>query len=191
MHLILASSSPYRRMLLERFGLPFDTSSPAIDESALPEEAPAQTAERLSLEKARAVAAHHPSALIIGSDQVAYLGPTCFGKPGTIDRAIEQLTRMRGQTVIFHTGLALLNARTGHTQVRGVPTQVRFRNLSDAEIRRYVEREMPLDCAGVAKVESLGITLLEALSGDDPTALIGLPLIALSEMLRAEGLMLP
>jgi len=191
MRLILASTSPYRAMLLERLEIPFDTTAPNVDESALEDEHPAHTAERLSADKARAVAAHHASGLIIGSDQVAYMGHQRFGKPGTVERAIEQLKHMRGNTVIFHTGLALINARTGHCQVRGVPTQVRFRDLSEAEIIRYVEREMPLDCAGAAKVESLGITLLEALSGDDPTALIGLPLIALCDMLRAEGIELP
>ncbi|QID17755.1 septum formation inhibitor Maf [Nitrogeniibacter mangrovi] len=191
MHLVLASTSPYRRMLLERLELPFDTAAPDVDESPLPGEHPAQTAERLSADKARAVAHHHPSALIIGSDQVAYMGATRFGKPGTVERAVDQLRRMQGRTVVFHTGLALFNARTGHTQIRGVPTQVRFRSLDDAEIERYVHREQPLDCAGSAKVEGLGITLLEALSGDDPTALIGLPLIALSDLLRAEGIALP
>ncbi|WP_230971575.1 Maf family protein [Nitrogeniibacter aestuarii] len=191
MQLILASTSPYRAMLLERLQLPFDTAAPNIDEAPLAGEHPAQTAERLSADKARVIAARHSSALIIGSDQVAYMGARQFGKPGTVERAIEQLRQMSGQTVTFHTGLAVINARTGHTQIRGVPTHVRFRSLSDQEISRYVEREMPLDCAGAAKVESLGISLLEALSGDDPTALIGLPLIALCDMLRAEGLDLP
>ncbi|WP_227814639.1 Maf family protein [Nitrogeniibacter aestuarii] len=191
MQLILASTSPYRAMLLERLQLPFDTAAPNIDEAPLAGEHPAQTAERLSADKARVIAARHSSALIIGSDQVAYMGARQFGKPGTVERAIEQLRQMSGQTVTFHTGLAVINARTRHTQIRGVPTHVRFRSLSDQEISRYVEREMPLDCAGAAKVESLGISLLEALSGDDPTALIGLPLIALCDMLRAEGLDLP
>lgn len=191
MQLILASTSPYRATLLERLQLPFETAAPNIDEAALAGEHPAQTAERLSADKARVVAAHRASGLIIGSDQVAYMGARQFSKPGTVERAIEQLRQMSGQTVTFHTGLAVINARTGHTQIRGVPTHVRFRSLSDREISRYVEREMPLDCAGAAKVESLGISLLEALSGDDPTALIGLPLIALCEMLRAEGLELP
>lgn len=122
---------------------------------------------------------------------MAYLGSEVFGKPGTEARAVAQLQRMRGQTVVFHTALALLNTRTGHLQVEGIPTQVRFRNLSDDEIRRYVAKEQPLDCAGSAKSEGLGITLLDAMPGEDPTALIGLPLIALSRMLRAEGLELP
>ena len=191
MKLVLASTSAYRKMLLERLHLPFDTDRPETDEAPLPGEAPAATAERLAAEKARAVAARWPDALIIGSDQVAYLGSEVFGKPGTEARAVAQLQRMRGQTVVFHTALALLNTRTGHLQVEGVPTQVRFRNLSDDEIRRYVAKEQPLDCAGSAKSEGLGITLLDAMPGEDPTALIGLPLIALSRMLRAEGLELP
>ena len=191
MKLVLASTSAYRKMLLERLHLPFDTDRPETDEAPLPGEAPAATAERLAAEKARAVAARWPDALIIGSDQVADLGDQVFGKPGTEARAIAQLQRMRGQTVVFHTALALLNTRTGHLQVEGIPTQVRFRNLSDDEIRRYVAKEQPLDCAGSAKSEGLGITLLDAMPGEDPTALIGLPLIALSRMLRAEGLELP
>ena len=191
MKLVLASTSAYRKMLLERLHLPFDTDRPETDEAPLPGEAPAATAQRLAAEKARAVAARWPDALIIGSDQVAYLGSEVFGKPGTEARAIAQLQRMRGQTVVFHTALALLNTRTGHLQVEGIPTQVRFRNLSDDEIRRYVAKEQPLDCAGSAKSEGLGITLLDAMPGEDPTALIGLPLIALSRMLRAEGLELP
>jgi septum formation protein len=191
MRIVLASTSPYRRMLLERLELPFELARPDIDESPLADESPAQTAERLSVEKARAVAAGRDDALIIGSDQVAHMGPLRFGKPGTVERAIGQLRQMSGQSVIFHTGLALLNTRSGHVQVRGIPTEVRFRQLDDAQIERYVAREMPLDCAGSAKVEGLGITLLDALAGDDPTALIGLPLIALSAMLRAEGVQLP
>lgn len=191
MQIVLASTSPYRKELLDRFGLPFVTARPETDETPLPDEHPAATAERLAVDKARAVAEAHPEALIIGSDQVAYLGNQQFGKPGTVDRAIAQLRQMSGQTVIFHTAVALLNARTGAFSCEGVPTRVRFRHLSDAEIRRYVEREMPLDCAGSAKSEALGITLLEALSGDDPTALIGLPLITLARLLRQEGIQLP
>lgn len=191
MKLVLASTSAYRKMLLERLHLPFDTDRPETDETPLPGEAPTATAERLAAEKARAVAGRWPDALVIGSDQVAHLGDEVFGKPGTEARAIAQLQRMRGQTVVFHTALAVLNTRTGHLQVEGIPTQVRFRNLSDDEIRRYVAKEQPLDCAGSAKSEGLGITLLDAMPGEDPTALIGLPLIALSRMLRAEGLELP
>lgn len=191
MKLVLASTSAYRKMLLERLCIPFDTDRPETDETPLPGEAPPATAERLAAEKARAVAPRWPGALIIGSDQVAYLDGEVFGKPGTEARAIAQLQRMRGRTVTFHTALALLNTRSGHLQVEGVPTRVRFRDLSDDEIRRYVAKERPLDCAGSAKSEGLGIALLDAMPGDDPTALIGLPLIALSRMLRAEGLELP
>jgi len=191
MQLVLASTSRYRKELLERFGLPFLTARPETDESPLPSEHPAATAERLAVDKAWAVAPAHPEALIIGSDQVAYLGQEQFGKPGTVERAVEQLRRMSGQTVVFHTAVALLNSRTGTFSCEGVPTRVRFRHLGDDEIRRYVEREVPLDCAGSAKSEGLGISLLEALSGDDPTALVGLPLIALARLLRQEGVQLP
>ncbi len=191
MKLVLASTSAYRRMLLERLSIPFELARPDTDETPLAGELPDATAERLAAEKTRAVATAWPDALIIGSDQVAHIGDEIFGKPGTEARAIAQLQRMSGRTVVFHTALALLNTRTGHLQVEGIPTRVRFRALGDDEIRRYVAKEQPLDCAGSAKSEGLGISLLEALSGDDPTALIGLPLIALSRMLRAEGLELP
>ena len=189
--LILASTSAYRRMLLERLGIPFTVERPEVDETPLPGETPSATAMRLALDKARAVAARHPDALVIGSDQVAHIRDTVFGKPGTSESAIAQLQAMRGQTVVFHTALALIDNRDGHTLQDSVPTSVRFRMLSDDEIVRYVAREQPLDCAGSAKSEGLGISLLDALSGDDPTALIGLPLIALSRMLRARGLQLP
>jgi septum formation protein len=191
MKLVLASTSAYRRMLLERLQLPFETARPEVDESPLPGEHAAATAERLAIAKARAVAPAHPGALIIGSDQVAHLGDEVFGKPGSEARAIAQLQRMRGRTVAFHTALAVLDTRSGRIQCEAVPTLVRFRELGDDEIRRYVAKERPLDCAGSAKVEGLGISLLDALSGDDPTAIIGLPLIALSSMLRAEGVELP
>ncbi len=191
MKLVLASTSAHRRTLLERLTIPFAVARPDTDETPLPGETPAATAERLAAEKARAVARDWPDALIIGSDQVAHMGNEVFGKPGTEARAVEQLQRMSGQTVIFHTALALLNTRSGRIQVEGVPTSVRFRTLGDEEIRRYVAKERPLDCAGSAKSEGLGIALLDALSGDDPTALIGLPLIALCRMLRAEGVDLP
>ena len=191
MKLVLASTSAYRRELLDRFGLPFEIARPDIDESPLPDEAPRATAERLAIGKAKAVAAQFDDALIIGSDQVASLGELRFGKPGTVERAVAQLRSMSGRTVIFDTVLAVLNTRSGQIQVDTVPTEVRFRPLSDGEIVRYVERERPLDCAGSAKSEGLGITLLDALSGDDPNALVGLPLIALARMLRNEGLTLP
>lgn len=189
--LVLASTSIYRKALLERFGLSFETARPEVDESPLAGEAPPATAERLAVAKARAVTSRHPGALVIGSDQVAYLGQETFGKPGTVERAIEQLTRMSGRSVVFHTALCLLDASTGRFQLEGVPTEVRFRTLSRAEIERYVAAERPLDCAGSAKSEGLGITLLDALRGDDPNALVGLPLIALARMLRNEGVALP
>lgn len=191
MKLVLASTSTYRRMLLERFQTPFETASPKVDETPLPGETPPATANRLAIEKAQAVALNHPDSLVIGSDQVAHIGDEVFGKPGTVERAVAQLRRMSGQTVTFHTALAVVNTRNGHVRSENVPTFVRFRNLDDDEIRRYVDKERPLDCAGSAKSEGLGITLLESLSGDDPTALIGLPLIALSRLLRAEGIQLP
>lgn len=191
MKLVLASTSTYRRMLLERLQLPFVIARPDVDETPLPGEAPPATANRLALAKARAVAKEFEDALVIGSDQVAHMGGEIFGKPGTEARAIAQLQRMSGRSVIFHTALALINTRSGAVHADSVPTEVRFRKLSDAEIVRYVEREQPLDCAGAAKSEALGITLLDALSGDDPTALVGLPLISLARMLRAEGLLLP
>ncbi|MCK6374964.1 MAG: Maf family nucleotide pyrophosphatase [Zoogloea sp.] len=191
MKLVLASTSAYRRELLQRFGLPFEVARPDIDESPLPGEHPRSTAERLAIEKARAVAGNFTDALIIGSDQVAAMGDIRFGKPGTVERAVAQLKQMSGQTVVFHTALALLNTQTGDAQIDVVPTEVRFRTLSDDEIVRYVEKERPLDCAGSAKSEGLGITLLDALSGDDPNALVGLPLIALARMLRREGVALP
>lgn len=191
MKLVLASTSAYRRELLQRFDLPFEVARPDIDESPLPGEHPRATAERLAIEKARAVAGNFTDALIIGSDQVAAMGDIRFGKPGTVERAVAQLKQMSGQTVIFHTALALLNTQTGDAQIDVVPTEVRFRTLSDDEIVRYVDKERPLDCAGSAKSEGLGITLLDALSGDDPNALVGLPLIALARMLRHEGVALP
>lgn len=191
MKLVLASTSAYRRELLDRFGLPFEIARPDIDESPLPDEAPRATAERLAIGKAKAVAAQFDDALIIGSDQVASMGEQRFGKPGTQERAVAQLRAMSGRSVIFDTALAVLNNRSGHIQVDVIPTEVRFRALSDDEIVRYVERERPLDCAGSAKSEGLGITLLDALSGNDPNALVGLPLIALARMLRNEGLTLP
>ena len=189
--LILASTSAYRKQLLERFGLPFEVARPETDETPLPDETPDTLAIRLAIAKARAIADHKPNALVIGSDQVACIGNEIFGKPGTIERAHAQLRRMSGQDVIFHTAVAVINSDTGKVQSTLVPTHVRFRALTTDEIERYVAAELPLDCAGSAKSEGLGITLLDALSGDDPTALIGLPLIALSRMLRNEGIALP
>jgi septum formation protein len=189
--LILASTSAYRKQLLERLGLPFDTDRPEVDESPLANESPTDTAERLAVAKARAVAARHPGSLIIGSDQVAHSGTERFGKPGTVERAIAQLQAMRGKSVFFHTALCLLDTRTDTFQLEGISTEARFRQLDDAEIVRYVERELPLDCAGSAKSEGLGISLLEYMRGDDPNALIGLPLIALCRMLRQAGITVP
>lgn len=189
--IVLASTSPFRRDLLSRLQVPFQAIAPDADETPLPDEHPATTAERLSVAKAKAVAHRFPAALIIGSDQVAYCGDTRFGKPGTRDNAIAQLRSMSGKTVIFHTGLCLLNASTGRIHLRGIPTEVRFRDLSDQEIMRYQDKENALNCAGSARSEGLGIALLEYLRGDDPNALVGLPLIALCDMLRAEGVELP
>lgn len=191
MKLVLASTSAYRRMLLERLCIPFEMARPEVDETPQPGETPAATADRLALEKAQAVAVRFENALVIGSDQVAHIGHEVFGKPGTVENAHVQLRRMSGQTVVFHTALALINTTTNTHHSISIPTEVRFRTLSDDEIVRYVAKEMPLDCAGSAKSEGLGITLLEALSGDDPTALVGLPLIELSRLLRAEGVELP
>jgi septum formation protein len=189
--LILASTSPFRRELLGRLQIPFDAVAPDVDETPLPGEDPTATAERLSVAKARAVAERYPEALIIGSDQVAYQDRQRFGKPGTRQNATAQLRAMSGKAVIFHTGLCLLNTTTGRIQVRGIPTEVRFRVLSDAEIKRYLDKEDALNCAGSARSEGLGISLLDYLRGDDPNALVGLPLIALCDMLRAEGVPLP
>jgi len=188
MQLVLASTSPYRRELLARLGLPFETANPETDESALPGEAPEATALRLSEAKARAVAKHFPEALIIGSDQVAHLNDQVFGKPGSHERATEQLKLMRGRTVTFFTGLCLFNSKTGKVHTRGVPVRVTFRDLSDGEIENYLRKEQPYNCAGSAKSEGLGIALIARLEGDDPNALIGLPLIALCDLLNNENI---
>ena len=189
--LILASTSAYRRELLARLQIPFEIADPQTDESVLPGEGPATTAERLAVAKAKAVANRFPDALIIGSDQVAFMGNQRFGKPLIRERAVEQLQSMRGRTVTFHTGLCLHNSASGRNQVCGVPTEVTFRQLSDEEIERYLDKEKPYHCAGSAKSEGLGIAMLSSMRGDDPNALIGLPLIALCGMLRAEGLQVP
>ncbi|MBQ5459871.1 MAG: septum formation inhibitor Maf [Rhodocyclaceae bacterium] len=189
--IILASTSPYRRELLARLRLPFTTAKPHVDETRLPGEAPAALASRLALAKAQAVAAQHPAAIVIGSDQVAHIGDEIFSKPGTAERARAQLRQMSGQTVLFQTALALIRQQDGIVLQESEPTEVRFRTLTDAEITRYVEMEQPLDCAGSAKAEALGISLLDALASDDPTAIIGLPLIRLTRMLRTLGVALP
>jgi len=185
--LILASSSPYRRELLSRLNLAFTVVSPDIDETALPSEAPQATALRLAQLKARAVAALHPHALIIGCDQVATLDGVQLGKPMSHDNAVAQLQRMRGRSVTFHSALCLLNATSGSIQVDNLPYQVEFRNVSDAQIENYLRIEQPYNCAGSAKSEGLGIALIASMTGSDPNALIGLPLIRLVTMLQNEG----
>lgn len=185
--IILASSSPYRRELMQRLRLPFTTVSPNIDETPLDHETPTDTALRLSVEKARAVAQSHPDALIIGSDQVATVDGAPIGKAGGFEQALVQLQAMRGRTAQFHSALCLYDARTAMHTARDIITHATFRNLPDEQLAAYLRIEQPYDCAGSAKVEGLGITLLEQVQSDDPTALIGLPLIALTEMLRAVG----
>ncbi len=185
--IILASTSPYRRELLARLGLPFAVANPQTDETPLPDESPESLALRLSEAKARAVASEFPDALIIGSDQVATVDGKIYGKPGNHERAVEQLRTLSGKTVNFFTGLCLYNARTGLAEVRGVPTLVGFRHLSDSEIENYLHREPAYNCAGSAKSEGLGIALLSSMQGDDPNALVGLPLIALCDLLRNQG----
>lgn len=185
--LVLASTSPYRRELLARLRLPFDTAAPETDESPLAGETPAQTALRLSEAKARAVAARFPTALIIGSDQVAHIGDRVYGKPMNHANAVRQLSEMSGRTITFTTGLCLLDATTGHADLRQVDTEVSFRELSAAQIERYLRLEQPYNCAGSAKSEGLGISLIAGLRGDDPNALIGLPLIALCDLLALHG----
>ncbi len=189
--LVLGSTSVYRRELLQRLRLPFTVAAPAVDETPLPGEPPAQLAQRLALAKAHAVATLHPEAVVIGSDQVADLAGQPLGKPGDHARATAQLQRMRGHTVVFHTAVAVVCHASGFAQTDLAPVRVRFRELSDAEIERYLRAEQPYDCAGSAKSEGLGISLLEAIDSDDPTALIGLPLIRTCRLLRAAGLVLP
>jgi len=186
--LILASTSRYRRELLERLRLPFEAMSPETDETPLPGEAPAQLAERLALAKARALATRFPDAVVIGADQVADVDGHAIGKPGTHARAVEQLRAMSGRTIVFQTALAVVRAAIGFAQVRRAPVAVRFRTLSDQEIETYLRAEEPYDCAGSAKCETLGIALLEAIDSDDPTALVGLPLIRTAQLLREAGL---
>ncbi len=191
--LILASSSAYRRELLSRLQLPFASMSPDIDETPLAAETPPATALRLARQKAEAIAAqlsHNEPTLIIGSDQVATLDDLQIGKPGNHDNALKQLQLMRGREVVFHTALCLLDTRTNATnplQIRDIETVVRFRDLSDAELDAYLRIEQPYDCAGSAKNEALGITILSSIRSDDPSALTGLPLIALTDMLRNTG----
>ena len=188
MKLILASSSPYRRELLQRLGIPFEVVAPDVDETPAPGETPQALVERLAIVKARTVAKQRSDALVIGSDQVAVYDGTIVGKPLTHDRAVEQLRRASGKTVTLYTGLALINGASGHTQSEVVPFRVAFRRLSEAQIENYLRKEQPYHCAGSVKSEGLGIALLERFEGDDPNALIGLPLIRLVRMLECEGM---
>jgi septum formation protein len=185
--LVLGSTSRYRRALLDRLGLPFEVAAPGVDEAALPGERPAMTALRLAEAKARAVASRYADALVIGSDQVADCDGRPVGKPGDRARAFEQLRALSGRTVVFHTGLALVDAASGRCHRELVDVASTFRTLGDAEIARYLDREQPYDCAGSVKSEALGIVLFDRIASDDPTALIGLPLIALARLLRLEG----
>lgn len=186
MKLILASTSPYRRELLERLKIPFEVFAPNVDETPLPGETPEQTATRLAEAKARAGEANFPDALIIGSDQVATLDGLQLGKPHTHENATRQLRMMRGRSVVFNTALCLYNSQSGSVQNRMVPFTVTFRDLSDAQIEHYLTKEQPYNCAGSAKSEGLGIALIARMEGDDPNALIGLPMIALIDMLQNE-----
>ncbi len=191
LRIVLASSSTYRKALIARLGLDCRAVAPDIDECALPTEAPAATALRLAQAKARRIAEREPAALIIGSDQVAVMDTQQVGKPGTHAAAVLQLQAMSGKTVVFHTALCLLNSETNAVQLANVPTTVRFRKLNVAQIERYLQQDQPYDCAGSAKIEALGISLVEQVESDDPTALIGLPLIALVTMLQKEGIHIP
>ncbi len=186
--LILGSTSRYRRELLERLRLPFEVHAPDVDETPRPGERPAALAQRLALAKAQAVAALFPDAVVIGSDQVADLDGEPIGKPGTHERATGQLRSMRGRSVVFQTAVAVVRASTGYAGSALAAVTVRFRELTDAEIDHYLRAEQPYDCAGSAKVETLGIALVDAVESDDPTALIGLPLIRTATLLRAAGI---
>ena len=189
--LVLGSTSRYRRELLSRLRLAFDVAAPDVDETPQPGEAPRALALRLALAKARDVAARHRQAIVIGSDQVADLAGRPLGKPGTHERAVAQLRAMSGQTVVFQTALSVVCVATGFEQTDLAAVEVRFRTLNEGEIERYLRAEQPYDCAGSAKSEGLGIALLEAIHSDDPTALVGLPLIRTARLLRAAGCMLP
>ncbi len=187
MDLILASTSPFRRAVLEKLGIPFETASPEVDETPLPGESPAALVERLAIAKAQAVASKRDRGLVIGSDQIAVIDGEILGKPGSHEQAVEQLRRASGRRVTFLTGLALINAATGQVQSEVVPFHVVFRELTDSLIENYLRREQPYNCAGSFKSEALGIVLFERLEGDDPNTLIGLPLIRLVRMLESEG----
>lgn len=185
--IVLASTSPFRRELLARLGLPFLTASPEVDEARLPDEGPEALVTRLAEAKARAVGHQHPGALVIGSDQVACIDGAVLGKPGDRERAVAQLSQAAGRVLVFYTGLSLLDTRTGQAEVVCEPFRVHFRALTPAQIAAYVDRERPFNCAGSFKSEGLGIALFERLEGDDPNALIGLPLIRLIAMLGRAG----
>ncbi len=189
--LVLASTSPFRRELLEKLGLPFSTAAPDVDESRREGESPVELVQRLAEAKARAVAERFPRALIIGSDQVACVDGEILGKPGNRENAITQLASMAGKTVEFRTGLCLYNSAEDRLQVLCEPFLVHFRSLNAGQIERYVDHEQPFNCAGSFKSEGMGITLFRKLEGDDPNALVGLPLIRLVEMLANEGIELP
>ncbi len=188
--LVLGSTSPYRCALLSRLNVPFTVSAPQVDETPRANERPQDLAQRLALAKAQDVATHHPNAVVIGSDQVADLNGTPLGKPGDHERATEQLRRMRGKTIVFHTAVAVVCLASGFAQGDLAEVRVRFRDLSDEEIDAYLLAETPYDCAGSAKSEGLGIALLSAIHSDDPTALIGLPLIRTCQLLRSAGVRL-
>ncbi len=186
--LILASTSPYRRELLDRLRLPFTVVPPLTDETPLPSESPAAMALRLAMAKAQAVAALHPNAVVIGSDQVADVDGQALGKPGSHARAVAQLQLLSGRRVVFQTAVAVVCADQGFAQALLAPVEVTFRTLDEAEIQHYLQLEQPYDCAGSAKCETLGIALLSRIASDDPTALVGLPLIRTCELLRQAGI---
>ena len=186
--LILGSTSRYRRELLQRLQIPFEVAAPDVDETPLPDETPRALAERLALAKARAVAIAFPDAVVIGSDQVADLNGLPLGKPGSHERAVIQLRQMSGQSVIFQTAVAVVCLESGFEQSSLAAVRVKFRDLSDSEIENYLRAEQPYDCAGSAKSEGLGIALLESIDSDDPTALVGLPLIRTCKMIQAAGI---
>ena len=186
--LVLGSTSPYRRELLQRLQIPFEVAAPEVDETPLPHETPDALAGRLALTKARAVARNFPQAVVIGSDQVADLNGLALGKPGNHERAVAQLRQMRGQTVIFQTAVAVVCLENGFEQTALAAVRVKFRDLNNAEIENYLRAEQPYDCAGSAKSEGLGIALLESIDSDDPTALVGLPLIRICKMIQAAGI---
>lgn len=189
--LVLASTSPYRKLLLERLGIPFATAAPGVDEAPRTGEEPLATALRLAREKALAVAVRHPGAVVVGSDQVAVLGDTVMGKPHTHEAALAQLLACGGREVIFHTALCVAHGMPVTARCDNVPTTVRYRNFTPAQAQRYLELEQPYDCAGSAKIEGMGIALLERVESTDPTALIGLPLIYLVTLLQAAGISIP